>query len=236
MKEHRTITAVLLLVLCLLLTGVSADPLRRNITRLAVMNAFSGRFSSSVSLDLVRMAIALECQRNVITECESRTKMTDEAVLQLAYQLFLNNAFNLEIVSNTALVPISRFEPSGLSDSLLDPDTIGVMYGTGYFQLQVFLISEHVSCWQVGINAKHDDPPPVELEVYFDSTRVDTVSYDLGDQSWQTQSVKALVEPNLHWLRIWFANDYLDREIGVDRNAYLKYVEITQLEDSNCEH
>jgi hypothetical protein len=85
------------------------------------------------------------------------------------------------------------------------------------------------------IRAKNDDPPSVDFEIWIDESKVGDVSFPKGDQSWEELSTYALVDPNMHWLRIWFVNDYLDAAAGDDRNAYVEWVEMTKVEAAYCE-
>ncbi len=226
----------LLLAFGLLLARAGAAPFQRNFVHLVVANAFSSRFSSAISIDLLGTALEIDCAENAADDCFLGPTPTDEEVLRAADGRFLNATIPMIVVSESATIPIGQFVQSGQPDSLRDVDAPGTLYGPGYFELRLFLMAEAEGCWQISVKAKHDDPPPVELELWLDKDKVGTLSYGLGDQSWQTLSLSTPVDPNLHLLRIWFANDYLDTENGVDRNAYVETVDVRRLEDAVCEN
>jgi hypothetical protein len=234
MRVQRITLLALVLALGLLFSRLAVAPLQHNLAQVLAINAFSSRFASSRSVELLQTALSLNCSSD--RDCDLEAMDSKESVLEAARQQFIPDPTPMQIISHSIRLPSSEFLPSGLPDSLQNLDTSGVLYGPGTLELRIFLVSERESCWQIAVKAKHDDPPPVNLEVWLDRDIVNTLSYDRGDQSWQVLSVNTLIDPNIHTLGIRFANDYQDKETGADRNAYVEYVEITPLEDSFCEN
>lgn len=234
MRVHRITLLALVLAFGLLLTRLAVAPLQRNLAHVLAINAFSSRFPSSRSVELLQTALSLNCSGDL--DCDPEAMDSKESVLEAARWQFIPDPTPMQIISHSIRLPSSQFLPSGLPDSLQNVDTSGVLYGPGTLELRIFLLSEQEGCWQIAVKAKHDDPPPVNLEVWLDRDIVNTLSYDRGDQSWQVLSVNTLIDPNIHTLGIRFANDLQDKETGADRNAYVEYVEITRLEDSLCEN
>lgn len=234
MRVHRITLLALVLAFGLLLTRLAVAPLQRNLAHVLAINAFSSRFPSSRSVELLQTALSLNCSGDL--DCDPEAMDSKESVLEAARWQFIPDPTPMQIISHSIRLPSSQFLPSGLPDSLQNVDTSGVLYGPGTLELRIFLLSEQEGCWQIAVKAKHDDPPPVNLEVWLDRDIVNTLSYDRGDQSWQVLSVNTLIDPNIHTLGIRFANDLQDKATGADRNAYVEYVEITRLEDSLCEN
>lgn len=222
----------LVLALVLLLARLATTPLQHNLAQVMANNAFSNRFATSRSVELLQTALSLNCSDN--TSCDLNVMDSEISVLESAREQFIPDPDPIQIVSDSARIPSDQLAPFGLPDSLQSVDAPGVLYGPGTFTLRLFLEAEQESCWQIAVKAKHDDPPPVNLELWLDTDLVNTLSYDRGDQSWQVLSANTFIGPNLHTLGITFANDYLDQETGNDRNAYIEYVEIARLEDSLC--
>ncbi len=232
MGTQRIKQVAWVLALGLLLVRLASAPLQHNLAQVMALNAFSSRFATSRSVEWLRTALSLKCADN--SGCALETTDSMESVLVTAKEQFITDPTPMKIVDNSASISSDQFVPSGLPDSLQNVDAPGVLYGPGTLKLRLFLVSERESCWQIAVKAKHDDPPPVNLEVWLDKDKVGILSYERGDQSWEVLSINIPIGPNLHTLGITFANDYLDKETGADRNAYIEYVEIMRLGDSFC--
>lgn len=235
MIGRRLVWLGLLLAAGLLFWRLSAETLRQNYAHLLVTNGFSTRFTSPTSIDLLRRGLALACDEAAGCEAEMAV-LPDETVLQTAAERFLNDGMPIQIVGDSLLIPITAFVPSGLPASLQDVDVPNVLYGPGYYETRLYLMADRETCWQIGVEAMHDDPPPVDLEIWLDKDKMGTLSYDRGDQSWEELTTTVRTRPNLHWLRVWFVNDFMDETLGTDRNAYIDHVTITRVEDSACEN
>ena len=103
-----------------------------------------------------------------------------------------------------------------------------VLFGTGYTQSRLFFLSEEADLWMVSVRAKNDAPAPVKLEVWLDNNSIGNLIFDKGDNSWETRSLSIRVEPGFHNFYLWYVNDLFDPEQGLDRNAYIQYVQITR--------
>jgi hypothetical protein len=236
MTGRRIVLIALLLGAGLLLARLSAESVRRNTMQLLVANGFSTRFSTPTSAELLRRALALGCDSPETAVCLAEVAgLSDMAVIETAGLRFLDDAMPVLIVSDSATFPITDFVASGLPVSLQGVDSSAVLYGPGYYEARLYLAAEGEACWQVGVTAQHDDPPPVDLEIWLDKDRMGTLSYDRGDQSWEELTIALRARPNLHWLRVWFVNDTMDETLGIDRNAYIQQVTITRVEDGVCE-
>jgi hypothetical protein len=236
MMGRRIVLTALLLGAGLLLARLTAESLRRNYTQLLVANGFSTRFSTPTSADLLRRALALGCDGPEPAGCIAEVAgLSDMAVVETAGLRFLDDTMPVLIVNDSEALPITDFVASGLPASLQGVDSSGVLYGPGYYEARLYLAAGREACWQVGVTAQHDDPPPVDLEIWLDKDRMGTLSYDRGDQSWEELTIALRARPNLHWLRVWFVNDTMDETLGTDRNAYIQQVTISRVEDGVCE-
>lgn len=232
MRAQRLTLVALVLGFGLLLARLATASLQQNLAQVIANKAFSGQFSSSRSVELLQTALSFSCPDD--RNCSPEAIDTEKQVLETGRNQFIPDPTPMQIVSDSVRIPSDRFVPSGLPSSLQDVDSPGVLYGPGRLALRLFLVSEYEGCWQIAVKAKHDDPPPVDLEVWLDRDNAGTLSYGRGDQSWDVLSINTSIGPNLHILGITFANDYQDKETGADRNAYIEYVEITPQEDSFC--
>lgn len=234
MNGRRLVITAVVLATGLLLWRLSAESLRQNLTQLLVTNGFSTRFATPASVRFLRQALALDCG-GWATECGAAlAEMPVEAVIRAADERFLDPTITVQIVADAAQIPVAEFMPSGLPASLQDIETPNVLYGPGFYQTRLYLVAEDEGCWGIGVRARHDDPPPVELEIWLDKDRMGTLSYDRGDQSWEELAITLRARPNLHWLRVWFVNDMMDETLGIDRNAYIEHVTVSRLEDAAC--
>lgn len=212
--------------------------LRTNLVFLLVLNAYANRFPSDVSMDMLRYALLLNCYQSSAEHCKLAVSNSDEVVLRLANEHFLKDLGSMQIITDSTALPAELFTMYGISELVASADedeSVSVLFGPGYLQLRTFLFAENESCWQFAVQAKHDDPAPVELVIWLDDIQLGTLFFAKGDQSWDTLSVYAPVRPNSHWLRIYFANDYLDKQTGADRNAYIKSVTVNRVEEARCE-
>lgn len=234
MKAQRITQLALVLALGLIVARLTDGPLQHNLSYLLANNAFSSRYPASESYELLRTAVSLACTGNL--DCGVSAVESRSSVVGIAREKFIKDQTPMRIVSDSIRIASEEFSPSGFPDSLQDVDVAGVMYGPGTLNLRLYLESERSGCWQIAVKAKHDDPPPVDLEVWIDRDLMGTLSYARGDQSWEVLTMNKSLGPNLHNLGITFANDYLEQETGADRNAYIEYVEMTRLEDSYCKN
>ncbi len=210
--------------------------LRSNVAYVLITTAYTGRFSSNTSLNLIKQAWLVVCKEQTLSPCKPETRQSDEDILMAVDRHFVYRLSPIQFVSDTTIIPINRFLQYDLPTSLQTVESPGILYGPGYFQLRIFLMSNSENCWQFAVKAKHDDPPPVKLEIWLDNTQIGALLYDKGDQSWEILSIYSSVDPNTHSLQIRFANDFFDRDAGLDRNAYIEYVKIGFSEASNCEN
>lgn len=234
MKAQRIPQVALALALLVLLARLANAPVRHNLAQIIALNAFSSRFTTSRSVELWQTALSLKCSGE--QDCDLKAMDSELTLVEIAREQFILDPTPMQIVSDSVRILGAQFVPSGLPDSLQEVDTPGVLYGPGTLELRLFLVSEGETCWQIAVKAKHDDPPPVNLEVWLDREKAGTLSYDRGDQSWEVLSINLPLGSNLHTLGIAFANDYLDEVTGADRNAYIEHVDITRLEDTFCEN
>ena len=234
MSARRITLVALSLALGLLLVRLATGPLQQNLARTMAVNAFFSQAATSRSVELLHTALSLNCAGS--RDCAVRAVDSVKSVLEQSGGQFMPDLSPIQIISDSARIPIEQFVPSGLPASLQGVAAPGVLYGPGTLKLRLFLVSEMENCWQIAVRAKHDDPPPVDLEIWLDREKAGVLSYDRGDQSWETLSLNVPIAPNLHSLGVTFANDYLDEAAGADRNAYIEYVEITRLEDWTCAH
>lgn len=233
---RKYIQSILFAGVGLLLLVTLIPYMRNNLAHVLVSKAYVGTYSVNANINRLKNALLLTCKESPAHSCTPEAWPSDEIVVATADRLFMNELGSMQIITSSVEIPIGQFTSSGLPASLQTVETSGVLYGPGYFQLRTYFMADTESCWQFSVKARHDDPSPVNLEIWLDDVQLDTLSYDKGDQSWGVLSTYALVPPNAHWLRVWFANDYLDKVTNADRNAYVEYVAISRVEATRCEN
>ncbi len=153
-------------------------------------------------------------------------------------------------ITSTANFPLNQFEVCYTSQTLplhlvgqsitLTADTlrhgssradeataeIVTLFGPGFVQSRLFFVAEQTNSWQIAVNAKHDAPASVLLEIWLGTEHLGTLSFDEGDNTWETLSLSAPIAPGFHNLYIWYKNDFFDPELGLDRNAYIQSLQI----------
>lgn len=226
--------AALVLAFGLLVARLAVGPLQHNLARVLANNAFSGRWATSRSVELLKPALALNCV--AMEGCNTVTLGTQESILQTAREQFLLDPTPMQIITDSLRIPSEQFVPTGVAEPLLHVAEPGVLYGPGTLKTRLFVAAEYESCWRIGVMGKHDAPPPVELELWLDKDKVGTLSYGLGDESWEELAIETMIGPNLHILGLTFANDFLDEATGADRNAYIEYVEVSRVGGLNCDN
>jgi hypothetical protein len=223
--------ALVLAALCLLLLIKIYPAIRDNILGVFASKALFASSSTSTSTTLLRQVMQKACNQ---PSCEPEAWASNEAVIKAADRFFIDSLNPLIVVENSVEIPAASLLPSGQSTANQETPNSGTLYSKGYFQLRVFLASESVLCWRFGVRAMHDDPPPVNLALWLDNEELGELSFTRGDQSWENLSLTSSVRPGVYWLRVWFINDYLDRELNADRNAYLESIHIEQVEEALC--
>lgn len=232
MRAQRLARLVLVLVSGLILVRLVTGPLQHNIAQVMALHAFSGQYGTSRSIGLWQSALSLSCIDE--KDCRHVALEPGRAIIDKARDEFIPDPTPMRIVDRSLRIPSEDFIPSGLPGSLQGIDSPGILYGPGTLNMRLLLVAEQRECWQFAVKAKHDSPPPVELEIWLDRNKVGTLSYDRGDESWAIMSLNKLVDPNMHLLGVTFANDFQDKDAGTDRNAYIEYIQISRLEESFC--
>lgn len=234
--RYRLIQILFLVIISLTLLPVLSSSVRANVVHILASNAYSNKYSAEESIDLLRGALVIACKESVELDCHLEAGQSDEAVLITADKYFMKELDSMLVNANSVEIPNNQFTINGLHSLVQTNKTSDVLFGQGYFQSRVFFLADNESCWQIGVKAKHDDPAPVNLQIAVDETPLGILSYAKGDQSWEILSLYSAVKPGAHWLRIWFINDYLDEETNTDRNAYMEFVTINQVEPVYCEN
>lgn len=224
-----------LVVISSMLLSALLSSLRTNMSHILVSHAYSEKYTAEESIRLLRSALLIVCKESVMQDCESATDQSDEAIVEIADKYFMQNLEPILVITDSAKIPNHQFTQISALSSLPINQTPGVLFGHGYFQSRIFITSDRESCWEIGVKAKHDDPAPVNLQIWMDETAVGNLSYGKGDQSWEVLSVYSSIKPGASWFRIWFINDYINEEMSADRNAYMEYVTLSRVESVYCE-
>lgn len=206
-----------------------------NYSYILMSKVYSSKYSSSEQrVAMISKALSIECLKSSV--CSKNTWQSDNDIIELADRIFFDQMGMIRIISDSAKIPIEQFLRVNLSNLAQPPDLPGVLYGTGHFQLRLFILADTESCWQLEVMAIHDAPAPVELELWIDEDKIGDLVYDKGDQSWELLSIYSYLKPNAYQLQIKYVNDYFDTELSLDRNAYVDYVVLNQAEAVNCEN
>jgi hypothetical protein len=224
-----------LIALGLLLLIEAYPSFRENRLRILVSKAYFTSSSTDASVKQLRQVLQAACMESPKPACEPAIWTSNMAAIEAADRIFMEGLDPLHIVKESAVIPATILSPSGPSDANQVTPNSGTLFSEGYFQMRVFLASEVETCWRFSVRALNDDPPPVNLVLWLDNDEMGRLSYTRGDQTWETLSVTSYAGPGVYWFRVWFVNDYLDRDLNVDRNAYIKHIQIAQAEEALCE-
>jgi hypothetical protein len=229
---HKKI--LILMALSLLLLFEIYPSFRDNILRIVVSKAYFTSSSTDSSAERLRQVLQTTCRQAPELACEPDVWTSNKSVIEAADRFFMGGLDPLIVIGESAQIPATMLSPSGPSPANQVAPNSGTLYSEGYFQRRVFLASDSETCWSFGVRAKHDDPAPVNLALWLDDEQIGELSYTRGDQSWETLSVSSYARPGAYWFRVWFVNDYLDRELNADRNAYVEHIQIAQAEEVLC--
>ncbi|MBE2197598.1 MAG: hypothetical protein IAE79_03240 [Anaerolinea sp.] len=141
---------------------------------------------------------------------------------------YLNHLSPLYVITETTHMPITSLYLGGVSQSNRITDETASLFGAGYLEAIIFpaITTSNVSV--LSITALHDDPPPVTLTIWLDEAIIGEFNFERGDKTWETLSLPLPMGVNFHRLRIEYSNDLYDVALGLDRNAYIKDVTISQ--------
>jgi hypothetical protein len=107
-------------------------------------------------------------------------------------------------------------------------------FGTFWWQgaaIGFFQVSES-GRYQISINLRHSNPPPVELSVALDNRIVQAISLTRGDTSWETITLPQVYDlgPGIHTIDITFINN--GQVEGLDRDAAVAWIELSRLPEA----
>lgn len=150
-------------------------------------------------------------------------------IIQNFDDCYTSHPLPLHIITNILLLPASVLVEGSSRPGESSGDVV-TLFGVGYVQSRLFFYGEETESWVISVHAKHDAPAPVLLEIWIDNRQVGNLVFDKGDDTWETLSLVTKVDPGFHNLYVWYANDLFDPEQGLDRNAYISYLQITRQE------
>ena len=225
--KNLTLTLFKSVVLFIIALPITRNNVIDNYAWLLVLN---GYLASQTSNEIIHN---LELAWNIHASDSWESSNTDNAsadlLLQSVDDYYIQGASPLYIITQTSAIPFTIFRLGG--DSISNETAVSnwnskeiiTLYGSGYIEARLFFLTG-VKSWRVSIRALNDYPPPVTINVWIDEQCIGELSYSEGDKSWEQLSLNFEVSPGFHWLRIWYMNDYLDKDLGIDRNAYIKQV------------
>lgn len=202
-------------------------PLSHNYTNLLVSKAY-GATTAGEGRQALDQAQQLACAASPAPACEQGGL---SAGLLLVDDYYLDHPVRLYVITDTVELAAAGLPLGGRSELIQVTDDTVTMFGEGTLSARLFLMADGVEEWTIAVTAVHDAPAPVILEIWLDGGYFGTLSFDKGDQSWETLSVTGKITPRFHWLTLSFVNDYLDAAAGLDRNAYIRQITITRSGD-----
>ncbi|MBK8985270.1 MAG: hypothetical protein IPM39_04185 [Chloroflexi bacterium] len=160
--------------------------------------------------------------------CANQT-ITDStaAIIQNFDDCYANHPLPLQIITHTIQLP-AHILAEGSSRPGESSGDVVTLFGVGYVQSRLFFLSEETDSWIISVHAKHDAPAPVILEIWLDDQSIGRLVFDKGDDTWETLSLAAPIKPGFHNFYFRYVNDLFDQEQGLDRNAYIEYVQIAR--------
>ncbi|MBK6710110.1 MAG: hypothetical protein IPG51_07190 [Chloroflexi bacterium] len=192
-----------------------------NITYIAANKVYG---SSTIENRLIRtIANLLHTEECPLETGQSSTRM----IIEVFDACYLEHKLPLHTISDELTLSAETLA-RGSSQPVEVRDKVVILFGARELKSRLFVFSEEVDLWKVSVHGKHDAPAPVILEVWIDDNFVDSLVFDKGDDSWETLSVSTMVTPGFHQLFLRYVNDFYDRELGLDRNAYIGYAFITR--------
>jgi len=148
-------------------------------------------------------------------------------IIQNFDDCYLRHPLPLHIVTDTLELPASALAEGSSRPGESSGDVV-TLFGAGHIQSRLFFLSEAPGTWVISIHAKHDTPPPVVLEIWLDERQIGHFILDKGDDTWETLSLSTQIEPGFYNLYVRYVNDLFDPALGLDRNAYISYLQITR--------
>lgn len=152
---------------------------------------------------------------------------TTAVIIQNFDDCYLRHPLPLHIVTDTIQLPASVLVKGSSRPGESSSDVV-TLFGAGHIQSRLFFLSETASTWVISIHAKHDIPPPIILEIWLDERQIGHLVFDKGDDTWETLSLTTQIEPGFYNLYVRYVNDFFDPALGLDRNAYISYLQITR--------
>lgn len=225
----------LVVLLFLILGLVFFKPMLSNYAHLAMLRAYAAPMTYGERITHLRRAGQVACYLSGGPACDRASAQPDVSILQFVDDYYVALANPLYVITYTAQLPASAFELGGVSKANLgrpgqEAGETVTLFGAGYLEARTFFLSDAPGEWSISVQALHDAPPPVVLEIWVDEQCVGELVFGRGDQAWDTLALTQRISPGFHWLRIWYVNDYVERELGLDRNAYVRHVLITRRE------
>lgn len=235
MRNVLTLTSVLAVVVVLI--SSKADTLGAQLLRNGVFLGTSHIYTGSLAdgadrIELIQQVWNQSCSVFNWDACAEEGNVDTGKRLQEIDRLLIDPPSPLLVLSSQSdqALNLNLFRVGGESKAnqlgreqvSRNPQEI-TLWGRGFIEARLFSF-ESVPV-KLAIEAQHDDPPPVLLEVDLDGTTRSPISYSKGDQSWEVQITDGFyLHPGFHHLRIWFTNDYTDASLHQDRNAHIKSV------------
>lgn len=224
---------LLLNILLLFLLGVFIIPtfVIRNYSYVLINKAYATpNINYERRVEYFQKAWKMACDSNNCFKAVCQDERTASVSLML---LSIDKCFGealapLQVLTDTTQMAAPVFYTGQVRRIDLRDDGGLTMYNAGYLGMRLFPMTQMDEEWTIAVTARHDDPPPVELELWLDEVLIGRLSFDKGDQSWETLSIESKLTPRHHWLYIWYREDVFDEERGLDRNAYIKQVIITR--------
>ena len=110
-----------------------------------------------------------------------------------------------------------------------------ILSGVGSY-VAIVVYMPQSGCYQIKVFAQNGQPPPVEIGVSYGSfyLGVEKLVFDLGDNSWSDKSANLWALKGRTTIEMIFLNDYYDPVTGVDRNAWIDWVEISEMPRNAC--
>ncbi len=206
----------------LLVLLVIYPQIRTNVGFVLANKSLGTQLSNQVRQDYWKRATTI-----CLNSAEDMAKLIDhEAVILQFDSCYIDRVIPLIIVTDTVSFSAATLALGGLSKSNQLSNGMASLYGSGY--LEAMVVPVEPAEMILSIQAFHHELPPVILEIWLNEEKVGELYFDKGDNSWEIIALPITVDSNFHRLRIAYTNDFYDEALEIDRNAFIRDIEISQ--------
>lgn len=102
------------------------------------------------------------------------------------------------------------------------------MFGTNYIEFRLYVPEQNGGRQvELALTALNSKPAPIQFDILVQDRVVDTILFDQGDGLEATKHAYLTLQPGYYLVKVLYANDWYDKDKGIDRNAYIRGLVLT---------